>query len=1102
MEEQNKLYLYEVMEDEFVHFFGSDELSANYQALRDAANLGRMSKAEVNEKLLPEIRKEFHRKNLLALCLSGGGIRSATFALGLMQGLARKKRLEFFHYLSTVSGGGYIGSWLSAWIHRNGRDEVFRQLESKDKPSPVEVEPEPIRHLRSYSNYLSPKMGFLSADTWTLVSIYFRNLLLNWAVIIPLLLAVLLIPRLAVALTQLHPKGSLKEFFLYGSFITGFLAGVWALTYVAMHRPTFQVYKVKKEEESDSAKQEEDDRESQSRFLRFCFLPLLLSCILLSLFWVWFHNASATSQELPVSYFVRFGVAINGLAGIISFIWFFIKIRVREEYTKELTGELIKAIFPMLLAGAGGGGMLYLIGEKIFRPPYDQSPVSPSLYVCFMLPLLLAAFFLATVLFAAFTSKTWRWMDRLIRRASAKRIAQDVSDEADREWMARVGAWLLIGLVVWVAISLLVLFAPIGMIALEQKLTGVVTASGALSGFITWLFGQGSKTAASKEEEEGGWQQYVLKFAAPLFLIIFISFLSLVNNLLLILGKRIFGSLQGDPLNISALPLEFSNFQSHQFLINHSSVRIVLLLAALLLAIGIGVGFLINANKFSLHGMYRNRLIRAYLGASNLARRPNQFTGFDEKDNLDMYKLQSEQFHRGSFKNRGANLADHLKSVSDLSKDQQPEEEAAQQKKRNPAYANLYQNLSAKSKSFVEKHTAGAPLPREFLDRLILDFNELSEREDFAEILPKVVEAALPADGKEAQRELGRVSNLLLLQRAIAEDMEDFPSLYAEFQAGQMIAEATEDESDDQRLLNRAAIAPRPTKKFQTRPLHVVNMALNLVQGENLAWQQRKAESFTVSPLHAGNYCTGYRTSKEYGEAISLGTSVAISGAAVSPNMGYHSSPIVTFILTLLNARLGWWLGNPKDETTYRRGYPKFSIRPIVEEALGLTNDENPYIYLSDGGHFENLGLYEMILRRCKYIVVSDAGQDSAYAFEDLGNAIRKIRIDLGVEITMGEVQMYPRNSQKKGIYFAIGKIDYSAVDKPLAQEDGASLYEGVLIYVKPAFYGDEPMDVFNYAQSSITFPHETTADQFFSESQFESYRSLGLYIADKMYPK
>jgi hypothetical protein len=1102
MEEQSKLYLYEVMEDEFVHFFGEEELSQTYRALRDSLGNTGLSKAALNEKLLPALRREFHRKNLLALCLSGGGIRSATFALGLMQGLARKKRLDLFHYLSTVSGGGYIGSWLSAWIHRNGREEVFRQLENTEKPSPIDVEPEPIGHLRSYSNYLSPKLGFLSADTWTLVSIYFRNLLLNWAVIIPLLLTVLLIPRLGVALVQLHVKGGLNDVLLYGSFITGFLAGVWALTYVAIQRPSFKVYAVKKEDKAKpSADYDSEDQEKQHQFLRYCFFPLLLSCVLLSLFWVWLHNTGPRA-ELPVSYFLLFGFSINGLAGTLTFLWFFIKAYVKKECSKALLGDLGKAAIPMLVAGIGGGAMLYLIGEKIFRPPYDQSLTSASLYTCFMLPLMLAAFYLATVIFAAFTSKTWRWVERLTNRVSSKKIPQDISDEADREWMARAGAWLLIGLVVWIAISVLVIFAPVGLIALEQKLHGLVTASGALSGFVTWLFGQGSKTGANKEQEQGGWQHYVLKFAAPLFLIIFIASLSLVNNLLLILLRRTFGALQTDYLNVAPLPSEFGDFQYHQFLLSNSSVRIIMVLTALLFLLGIGAGFLINANKFSLHSMYRNRLIRAYLGASNLDRHPNKFTGFDEQDNFDIYKLQSEKFHRGSFQKGGTDFADHLKQVSELSTQERKAEPIAEHK-QNAAYANLFRHLSAKSKVRVREHIPGSPLSVEFLDCLIGDLNGLTEREDFATILPEVVKAALPADNKAAQSLLAKASNLMLLQLAIAEDLADVPKPGGAVSAEQMIAEATEDESDDQKLAGKTAAPPKPLvkppKKFFTRPLHVVNMALNLVGGDNLAWQQRQAESFTVSPLHAGNYCIGYRTSKEYGEAISLGTSVAISGAAVSPNMGYHSSPLVTFILTLFNARLGWWLGNPKNEDTYRRGYPKFAIRPIIEEALGLTNDENPYIYLSDGGHFENLGLYEMILRRCKYIVVSDAGQDSTYAFEDLGNAIRKIRIDLGVEITMSEVQMYPRNSQKKGVYFAIGKIDYSTVDKP---QGAGNSHEGVLIYVKPAFYGDEPMDVFNYAQSSLTFPHETTADQFFNESQFESYRSLGLYIADRMYPK
>src|SRR5262249_19821352 len=97
------------------------------------------------------------------------------------------------------------------------------------------------------------------------------------------------------------------------------------------------------------------------------------------------------------------------------------------------------------------------------------------------------------------------------------------------------------------------------------------------------------------------------------------------------------------------------------------------------------------------------------------------------------------------------------------------------------------------------------------------------------------------------------------------------------------------------------------------RPFHVVNMALNLAKREDLAWQERKAESFTSSPLHSGSGKLGYRDSKTYGDGdgISLGTAVAISGAAASPNMGYHSSPPLALLLTLFNVRLGWWLGNP-----------------------------------------------------------------------------------------------------------------------------------------------------------------------------------------------
>jgi hypothetical protein len=168
-------------------------------------------------------------------------------------------------------------------------------------------------------------------------------------------------------------------------------------------------------------------------------------------------------------------------------------------------------------------------------------------------------------------------------------------------------------------------------------------------------------------------------------------------------------------------------------------------------------------------------------------------------------------------------------------------------------------------------------------------------------------------------------------------------------------------------------------------------------------------------------------------------------------------------------------------------------VAPIIDEALGLTNDSSNYVYLTDGGHFENLALYEMVLRRCHIIVVSDGAQDEEYRFSDLGNAVRKIRIDFGVPIEFSTVPIYAKEPKKgKGMYWAIGKIRYSCVDGPDARD-------GVLLYIKPAVYGQEPRDILEYKVSHPSFPHQTTADQFFDEPQFESYRMLGSYIMEQL---
>jgi hypothetical protein len=270
----------------------------------------------------------------------------------------------------------------------------------------------------------------------------------------------------------------------------------------------------------------------------------------------------------------------------------------------------------------------------------------------------------------------------------------------------------------------------------------------------------------------------------------------------------------------------------------------------------------------------------------------------------------------------------------------------------------------------------------------------------------------------------------------------------------------------------------------------VINMALNVVATENLAWQERKAESFVATPLVCGNPLVGFVPTKFYGAAakgLSLGTALAISGAAASPNQGYHSSPLVGFLMMLFNVRLGWWLGNPqRGPGAYRREGPMLSFAPLVNELAGRTTDRARYLYLSDGGHFENLGIYEMVRRRCHFILVSDAGCDPQCAFEDLGNAVRKIWIDLGVLITFERLDIAARQKPPvAGDYCAMGRIRYP---EPEAED-------GLLLYVKPGYHGTEPADIRSYAAAHADFPHETTGDQWFSESQMESYRALGSHI-------
>ena len=288
-------------------------------------------------------------------------------------------------------------------------------------------------------------------------------------------------------------------------------------------------------------------------------------------------------------------------------------------------------------------------------------------------------------------------------------------------------------------------------------------------------------------------------------------------------------------------------------------------------------------------------------------------------------------------------------------------------------------------------------------------------------------------------------------------------------------------------------------------PFHIVNVNLNLVKGEELAWQQRKGASWTFTPLHSGfagaaNTAvehTGFRPTGEYetgNGGISLGMAMAISGAAVSPSMGQGTNAAMSFLLTVFDARLGWWLGNPlKKAPIWKRIGPDVGLFRLLAELFGSTNDRSNYVYLSDGGHFENMGMYELVRRRCRLIIASDGGADTGRTFGGLANAMRKCRNDFGVPITIDLSKFnFGEGKRFSDVHCAVGQIHYDAVDP------GAP--KGTLLFLKTTLTGDEPADVLNYQDANPDFPNQSTADQFFDESQFESYRALGYHTVQSVF--
>jgi hypothetical protein len=294
-----------------------------------------------------------------------------------------------------------------------------------------------------------------------------------------------------------------------------------------------------------------------------------------------------------------------------------------------------------------------------------------------------------------------------------------------------------------------------------------------------------------------------------------------------------------------------------------------------------------------------------------------------------------------------------------------------------------------------------------------------------------------------------------------------------------------------------------PLAKLATGPgpLHIVNCALNLGGSTDLALHTRHSASFTLNPLYCGSAYesrdeadkpkeVGYVSTAAYGGqtgAPTLGQAISVSGAAASPNMGYHTSPVTAFLLTLFNVRLGWWFPNPMKAGS--AASPWFSLSYLLSELFGGATDKSRFLMISDGGHFENLAAYELIRRRCGIVIISDGECDPKLTFEGLGTLIRVCEVDRLAKIDI-KVQEIHGDGVSSKVRHAIGTINY-----------GPGLDPGVLIYLKASMTGkdaNEDTPVLQYKAAHPLFPHESTGDQFYREDQFESYRHLGYSIADE----
>ena len=273
-------------------------------------------------------------------------------------------------------------------------------------------------------------------------------------------------------------------------------------------------------------------------------------------------------------------------------------------------------------------------------------------------------------------------------------------------------------------------------------------------------------------------------------------------------------------------------------------------------------------------------------------------------------------------------------------------------------------------------------------------------------------------------------------------------------------------------------------------PYHLVNATVNLPSSTSPVLRDRRGDFFLFSKHWIGSSAVGYHRTKEWwtdGRPVDIATAMAISGAAASPHMGLGSLPTLSALMTLLNIRLGFWIANPKNPPRRPPG-----AECLLREMTGtFMSEDKGWLNVSDGGHIENMGLYELLRRRCKFIVCVDGEADPESTFHGQLTLVRHAQIDLGIRIEprLDEMRPDPKTRYSR-THAQLFRIIYPST------RDGRLGGIGLLLYLKLSLTGDEAELLKRYRFLYPEFPHQSTLDQFYDEEQFEAYRQLGVHVA------